>query len=81
MVGGALALAAIGTVAIVVRPAITDGADPRELLATVQTSTDVHEISDHLASAQMDGTISSTSSTSATAARGRGPGICTSATT
>jgi uncharacterized protein (TIGR03663 family) len=59
VVGGALALAAIGTVAIAVRPAITDGADPSELLVTVQTSTDVHEISAHLAAAQRAGAISS----------------------
>ena len=57
--GGALALAVVGTLAIAVRPAITDGADPSELLVTVQTSTEVHEISAHLAEAQRAGTISS----------------------
>jgi uncharacterized protein (TIGR03663 family) len=59
VLGGALALAAFGTAAIAIRPAITDGADPSELLVTVQTSTDVHEISDHLADAEQAGTISS----------------------
>jgi uncharacterized protein (TIGR03663 family) len=59
VMGGALALAAAGTVAIAVRPAITDGADPSELLVTVQTSTEVHELSDRLAAAERAGTISS----------------------
>lgn len=59
VLAGALALAVVGTFAGAVRPAITDGADPRELLVTVQTSTEVHEISDHLAAAQRAGTISS----------------------
>lgn len=59
VVGGALALAAVGTLGIAVRPAITDGADPSELLVTVQTSTDVHELSAHLAAAQQAGTVSS----------------------
>lgn len=59
VLGAALALAAFGTVSIAVRPAITDGADPSELLVTVQTSTDVHEISGHLAAAERAGTISS----------------------
>jgi uncharacterized protein (TIGR03663 family) len=59
VLAGALALAAFGTAAIAVRPAITDGADPSELLVTVQTSTDVHELSAHLAAAERAGTISS----------------------
>lgn len=50
---GALALTAI----IAVPPAITRGADPRELLVNVQTSTDVPTISERLHSGQEDGTI------------------------
>ncbi len=59
VMGVALGLAVVGTTAIAVRPAITNGADPRELLVTVQTSTAVPEISDRLASAQRAGTVSS----------------------
>lgn len=55
----ALSLALVGTAAIAVRPAITDGADPRELLVTVQTSTDVPVINDRLADAQSAGTVES----------------------
>jgi len=56
-----LAVAFVGalvcTAAIAVRPAITDGADPRELLVTVQTSTDVPPIADRLLEGQRNGTI------------------------
>ena len=50
---GALALTAV----IAVRPAITHGADPRELLVTVQTSVDVPPIVEQLRAGQRDGTI------------------------
>jgi uncharacterized protein (TIGR03663 family) len=53
------AVAVIGTTMIALRPAITDGADPRELLVTVQTSTDVPAINDRLADAERVGTVSS----------------------
>lgn len=59
LIGVAFALVAIGTVFVAVRPAITDGADPRELLVTVQSSTDVPAIADRLAAGQRDGTITS----------------------
>jgi len=55
-------VAAVGvaiTAVVAVRPAITDGADPRELLVTVQTSVDVPPIVDRLAAGQRDGTIDS----------------------
>jgi len=45
------------TVVVAVRPAITDGADPRELLVTVQTSDDVRDITDRLADAQHHGRL------------------------
>ena len=52
-------VALVLTAAVAVRPAITDGADPRELLVTVQTSTDVPPIVDRLREGQRDGTIES----------------------
>lgn len=57
VLGAALGLTAFGTAVVAVRPAITDGADPRELLVTVQTSTDVPAIVDRLAAGQRDGSI------------------------
>ncbi|MEO6122190.1 MAG: flippase activity-associated protein Agl23 [Ilumatobacteraceae bacterium] len=48
---------AVGTAAIGLRPAITDGADTRELLVTVQTTTSVPEIADRLADARAAGTL------------------------
>ncbi|MCU1358912.1 MAG: putative coding region [Ilumatobacteraceae bacterium] len=42
---------------VAVRPAITDGADPRELLVTVQTSTAVPALTDRLAAARRRGTL------------------------
>ncbi len=57
--GAAFALVAIGTATIAVRPAITDGADPRELLVTVQTSVDVPIIDRRLAAGARNGTIDS----------------------
>jgi len=53
----AVVVLAIGTAAIAIRPAITDGADTRELLVTVQTTTSVPEIADRLAAARTAGTI------------------------
>ena len=52
-------VALVLTAAVAVRPAITDGADPRELLVTVQTSTDVPPIVDRLREGQRAGTIES----------------------
>ena len=57
LVGAAAGVVAVGTAVIAVRPAITDGADPRELLVTVQTSTAVPEITDRLAAMRRDGSI------------------------
>lgn len=57
LIGATFGLVTVGTVFIGVRPAITDGADPRELLVTVQTSTDVPTIADRLAAGQRNGTI------------------------
>jgi len=55
---GSLLLASLVLTAVVaIRPAITDGADPRELLVTVQTSTDVPPIADRLRAGQEAGTI------------------------
>lgn len=54
---GLLAVSVAFTAVVAVRPAITDGADPRELLVTVQTSTDVPPISARLHAGQADGTI------------------------
>lgn len=54
---GAALLVLTGFVAV--RPAITDGADPRELLVTVQTSVDVPPLATRLREARADGTIES----------------------
>lgn len=54
---GAALLALTGFVAV--RPAITDGADPRELLVTVQTSVDVPPLAQRLRDAEADGRIDS----------------------
>lgn len=54
---GAFAVLLGVTAVVAVRPAITDGADPRELLVTVQTSTDVPPIVDRLRAAQRDGSV------------------------
>ena len=59
IVVAAFGLGVIGTAAIAVPPAITDGADPRELLVTVQTSVDVPVIDDRLSAGAGDGTITS----------------------
>ncbi len=56
LVGATTVLAALTTV-VAVRPAITDGADPRELLVTVQTSTQVPELTDRFAAARRRGTL------------------------
>jgi uncharacterized protein (TIGR03663 family) len=53
----ALAVALVGTGALAVRPAITDGDDPRELLVTVQTSRSVPEIAARLQSMQDEGSV------------------------
>jgi hypothetical protein len=47
------------TVVVAARPAITDGADPRELLVTVQTSQDVPAVVDQLRDGAREGTIDS----------------------
>ena len=59
LVIAAFALVSVGTAFVAVRPAITDGADPSELLVTVQTSTDVPTIADRLAAGQRGGRIES----------------------
>jgi uncharacterized protein (TIGR03663 family) len=56
-VGAAVAVAL--TIVVGARPAITDGADPRELLVTVQTSQDVPAVADQLRDGSRDGTIDS----------------------
>jgi predicted membrane-bound mannosyltransferase len=53
----AFAFVAAGTLAVAVRPAITDGHDPRELLVTVQTSERVHELAADLRGQQDAGEI------------------------
>lgn len=53
----AFAAAAILSAVVATRPAITDGADPRELLVTVQTSVDVPPIVEQLRAGQRDGSI------------------------
>ncbi len=58
LVGTTSVLAALTAMAAV-RPAITHGADPRELLVTVQTSTRVPELTDQFAAARRDGTLGS----------------------
>jgi uncharacterized protein (TIGR03663 family) len=51
-------LVVVGLTAVVAaRPAITDGADPRELLVTVQTSDDVPPVVDELVQAHREGRI------------------------
>lgn len=50
---------AIVTTAVAIRPAVTDGADPRELLVTVQTSVDVPPVAERLRDAYEAGTIES----------------------
>ena len=49
----------VATALFAIRPAITDGDDPRELLVTVQTSRDVPAIAERLAEAQAAGTLRS----------------------
>ncbi|MET0907843.1 MAG: hypothetical protein ABWZ99_00110, partial [Ilumatobacteraceae bacterium] len=58
LVGAGAALAVMTTV-VAVRPAITDGADPRELLVTVQTSVDVPPVAAQLRAAYAAGEIES----------------------
>lgn len=58
-VAGAVALALVGTTALAIRPAITDGADTSELLVTVQTTTDVPAISEWLHAAHRAGDVRS----------------------
>jgi uncharacterized protein (TIGR03663 family) len=53
----AFALVAAGTLAIAVRPAITHGHDPRELLVAVHTSERVHELAAELRQQQGAGEI------------------------
>ena len=56
---GLLVASLVLTAAVAIRPAITDGADPRELLVTVQTSTDVPRIAERLRTEQEAGNINS----------------------
>ena len=56
---GAIAIAMLGTAALAIRPAITAGHDPRELLVTVQTGQRVPELTDELRAAQASGTVNS----------------------
>ncbi|HEU5152177.1 MAG TPA: flippase activity-associated protein Agl23 [Iamia sp.] len=56
-VAGAGAVLATLTAVVAVRPAITHGADPRELLVTVQTSADLPPIAERLARAQRAGEV------------------------
>ena len=56
---GTTAVLAVLTAMAAVRPAITHGADPRELLVTVQTSTRVPELTDQFATARRQGTLGS----------------------
>lgn len=58
MIAATIAAALFALTAVVAaRPAITHGADPRELLVTVQTSVDVPPIVERLKAGQRDGTI------------------------
>ena len=59
ILGITVAVAVLVTLTAVaaMRPAITDGADPRELLVTVQTSNEVRDITDRLADAQDDARV------------------------
>lgn len=50
---------AVATTVVAIRPAITDGADPRELLVTVQTSVDVPPVAARIRAAYAAGTIES----------------------
>ena len=52
LLAGSTALLALLTAVAAVRPAITDGADPRELLVTVQTSDSVPDLTDRMAAAR-----------------------------
>lgn len=64
-VPSALALAGVGlalaivTTAVAIRPAVTDGADPRELLVTVQTSVEVPAVAERLRAGYEAGSIES----------------------
>jgi len=55
----AVVIAMVGTAALAIRPAITDGHDPRELLVTVQTGPRVPELTKELRADQEAGTIDS----------------------
>ncbi|HEY5875964.1 MAG TPA: flippase activity-associated protein Agl23 [Ilumatobacteraceae bacterium] len=57
LLAGSTALLALLTAVAAVRPAITDGADPRELLVTVQTSDSVPDLTDRMAAARDRGTL------------------------
>ena len=57
LVAGAAGVLVLATVIVAVPPAITNGADPRELLVTVQTSTAVPELTDRLAAARRRGVL------------------------
>jgi len=56
-VGGGLAVVVLATLVTAIPPAITNGADPRELLVTVQTSVDVPPVVDELLAAHQEGRI------------------------
>jgi uncharacterized protein (TIGR03663 family) len=57
VVASATVALALVTAIVAVRPAITDGADTRELLVTVQTSTSVPELTNRLADARSRGQL------------------------
>jgi uncharacterized protein (TIGR03663 family) len=54
---GSTAVLAVVTAVVAIRPAITNGADPRELLVTVQTSTSVPDLTDRMAAARSRATL------------------------
>jgi uncharacterized protein (TIGR03663 family) len=54
---GALGVVLAGTLAMAIRPAITAGDDPAELLVTVQTSADVRDLASRLLRLQEDGEV------------------------
>ena len=56
---GALAVALVGTGALAIRPAITDGDDPRELLVTVQTQAAVRDLAAEIRAGYARGEIAS----------------------
>ena len=81
-VGAAAAFVAlaVATTVVAIRPAVTDGADPRELLVTVQTSVDVPPLAAQLRAAMQSGEIDSILVDLRTVAAGHGSGTSTGST-